>query len=192
MVSVVKYVGHNEACSEAFRYFMKDCKTNPGPFVEPTDIIMGKDWLTENGPNYVAYDASSQPLGFLAIGWKYSTEQMHNELLKDAKLLSNDGVPTVTIQECYNIFMYISSSARRKGVGETLLLAIPDILMHGDCRQLRYTSVINNEGSKSLITKVLQKTSGLVVDKYAHVIDNCDCVTYILSSEETVITRVVA
>lgn len=183
MVSVVKYTDGSEACKNAFKYFMEDCTAHPNPYIAPTDIILGKDWLSETGPNFVAHDEHNQPLGFLAIGWKFSAEKLSTEFLvvKEAKILSNDGVAKVSVQDGYNIFMYIASSARRRGVGELLLAKINDIMDHGEYQQLRYTAVLDNEGSRALIEKYLRKTPDLVADAYSHITEDCNVITYIIS-----------
>ena len=170
-----------------------DCKSNPDKFVLHDDIAIGLPWLKEDGPNYVAYDCNNTPVGFLAVGWKFSKDLMEKEYPASSFLENSFGTgvelgptigrPQFELQENYNLFLFISSKHRRMGVGQTLLSNIPDLLEKYNY-QLRYSSVPDNYASISLLEKMLPNLpSSVVVDKYSTFLEseNTDLVSFVIS-----------
>lgn len=172
-----------------------DSEINFTPYVEPLDIIIGKPWLTENGPNYIAYDYKNIPLGFLSIGWHMSEEEMIERFLKNQNLVMSEHITSCIRADftkikdysldlsrltrlspteiskvfggSYNIFIYVASKARRFGIGEKLLSFLPDV-MHEKFQEgcnIRYSSKISNIPSICLFLKIIEKM-GLLPDVY--------------------------
>ena len=156
-VRVKCYRGKNTEIVSALETFNQDCKTNFTPYVEPSDITIGTPWLTEEGPNYIAFDKENgTPLGFLAVGWNMSQEEMtkkyreqtnsvipeniRSQLLAEfAKIKDNSSelsqLITLSPEDAskvlggsYNIFIYVSSKVRGHGIGQNLISFLPEIM----------------------------------------------------------------
>jgi hypothetical protein len=182
-------------CVDSLKLLNLDCESNFTPYVEPSDIIMGSPWLTVIGPNYIAFDGNKRPLGFLAIGWRMSQEEMmarflnanssqipekiscgiradfekikdHISELSQLIKLSPTELSKV-FGGSYNMFIYVASNARRFHVGEKLMSCLPDLMKEKiqEGCNIRYSSMISNFPSISLFIKISEKM-GLRPDVY--------------------------
>ncbi len=181
--------------ADSLKILNQDCEANFTPYVEPSDIIVGNPWLTPVGPNYIAFDNKNNPLGFLAIGWRMTQEEMIARFLKQEnsvmpedissglradfekiKDYSSDLSQLIRLSPAdiskifggsYNMFIYVASNARRFHVGEKLMSSLLDLMQEKFQEEfnIRYSSKIANFPSICLFLKISEKM-GLRPDVY--------------------------
>lgn len=194
-VSITCFREKNAEIVSALEILKQDCETNFTAYVEPSDIIIGTPWLTEEGPNYIAFDKRNTPLGFLAVGWNMSQKEMierynrqmdsvmpeniRSQLCADFAKIKNysselSQLNTLLPEDAckvfggsYNIFIYVSSKARGHGIGQKLMSFLPEIMKEKflEGLNIRYSAKISNLPSISLFLKT-SKEVGLLPDVY--------------------------
>jgi hypothetical protein len=184
----------NDEFIEAIKILHEDCAGNFTPYVDAADIVIGNPWLTEEGPNYIAFDDNNTPLGFLAVGWNMTREQMMKENISPPTPLPEkiscairedfskieehisdlSQIKELSPQEAcqilggsYNIFLFVAAKERGHGVGSLLLSFLPEVVQEKNLegRKIRYKSRIANLSSVALLLKV-SKNLGLRPDVY--------------------------
>ncbi|MES2607581.1 MAG: GNAT family N-acetyltransferase [Pseudomonadota bacterium] len=181
----------NAEISSSLEILKQDCEANFTPYVEPSDITIGTPWLTEEGPNYIAFDKENTPLGFLAVGWNMSQKEMtekYNQQMNsvipenissqiradftEIKDYSSELSQLITLSPAkasevfggsYNIFIYVSSNARGRGIGQKLMSCLPGIMQEKfqEGLNIRYSSKISNLPSIALFLKTSKEMDHL-------------------------------
>ena len=147
----------NDEFVEAIKILHEDCAGNFTPYVDAADIVIGTPWLTEEGPNYIAFDDNNTPLGFLAVGWNMTREQMMKRLENispppplpekiscairedfskiEEHISDLSQIRRLSPQEAcqilggsYNIFLFVAAKERGHGVGSLLLSFLPEVV----------------------------------------------------------------
>jgi len=122
----------------------------------------------------VAYDQSGLPLGFLSVGAVRSCDDMI-PYLSEYRLVSDVNTPQVALnQDNHNIFMYVHTKSRGKGVAHKLMECVLSQHKIEQKQRMRYHFEADNEASRIFFERFLKNSyvfntndKNISVDKYA-------------------------